>query len=1009
MAGHYIANGHLFSLFSTPAKPGWRAPQRGALGALVSHWSIPGWGPALVSLPTGAGKTAVAVAAPYVAQAARVLVVVPSRDLRAQTVDAFSTETVLRRIGARDDGPSPSVLELTGLSDDWSLLRDADVVVALPNSISPHHYEGGQLPPSDLFDLIVIDEAHHAPAATWRAILDHFDANRALLLTATPTRRDRRRVPGDHIYHYPLRQALEDGIYQPIEAALLDLPQNAGRDDVDRLIASSAIRIFGTNEHETSAMLIRASDIARANVLADLYRGLGLAVDVLHSRLGPNTREAIVERLRTGESRAVVIVDMLGEGFDLPRLRIAAYHDKHKSLTSTVQLIGRLVRADPEYPQRSVVVAAKDIDVYPQLRGAARTLYEEDPDWLSVLPDLVDGVVTSQIEDRAYANSFAPAPPMLAVEALRPVSRAVLHEATTDWVPEFASGTIPDQLEEGQLLRGQTILYSAVNPDNSTLVIVTASVQLPRWHTEPGLESTVYDLHIVSWRPARQRDHLNLLLVNSADTAISRQLLEILGAPGNVQRSDPQRLQEAFDSLDRISVSNIGVRNTYLATRGAPSYRMYSGSGVDRGLRDSDTARSALGHAVAQVAADGGSAYTAGIATEKSKVWESRYVSLRVYEEWVNDLVERYWFPPPGGPGRLLPNVVRGARLTRFPSSAVAAIELNASIYGAGWAVAGRDVAVEDLDFQFDGSQASSTTEFPIRAFEPGNEDVPIWRGMLDVLGQFRDTTRNTWVHRGWGIQQSLGELLTDRPPSIYFLDGHTVIGTMIYESRNEQRQLPEITYINSVWSGVDVRAETKTKALERGKGTSIHEHLELYLKSLPRIWRLRWVLCNDGPKEIADYIVIQMKSGQPARISLWHAKAAQGDQVGVRINDLQVVAAQAIKSRRWITDRLLWHVLGARLSGDDTPPLTVIEGNERLLRTLCGKNPDHLGLSIANRPPVVDGEIGIAQPGLGMTMLKEDLSSTTPSNAARQIRELLTVWRDASTPISSCTLLTSE
>jgi len=49
----------------------WRPPQLGALTAALSHWTLKPKEPALVSIPTGAGKTAIAMATPYVIQKPR--------------------------------------------------------------------------------------------------------------------------------------------------------------------------------------------------------------------------------------------------------------------------------------------------------------------------------------------------------------------------------------------------------------------------------------------------------------------------------------------------------------------------------------------------------------------------------------------------------------------------------------------------------------------------------------------------------------------------------------------------------------------------------------------------------------------------------------------------------------------------------------------------------------------------------------------------------------------------
>ncbi|TKK82815.1 hypothetical protein FDA38_08665 [Kribbella jiaozuonensis] len=246
---------------------------------------------------------------------------------------------------------------------DWTEFLRADVVVALPNTISPTYYDADNQPPHDLFDLVIIDEAHHSPARTWRAVLDHFHDARALLLTATPRRRDGQQLPGEELYHYPVRQALQQGFYKPVQPYIIDLPAASTREFVDRVIAAETVKIAALPEHASSSILIRAHTRKRAEVLADLYRELGLAVPTLYSGMPRQAHDDLLARVRSGECRAVAVVNMLGEGFDLPRLRIAAYHDKHKSLAATAQFLGRFARPHPEHPQPSTTIVARDIDV----------------------------------------------------------------------------------------------------------------------------------------------------------------------------------------------------------------------------------------------------------------------------------------------------------------------------------------------------------------------------------------------------------------------------------------------------------------------------------------------------------------------------------------------------------------------------------------------------------------------------------------------------------------------
>lgn len=123
-------------------------------------------------------------------------------------------------------------------------------------SISPGHYPPEAAPPPDLFDLVIIDEAHHAPAPTWTGILGHFTSPQALLLTATPVRRDGKRIPGELVYHYPLRRALDEGLYQPVRPILLEARDPADRAACDGAIAAAAAALMNLPEHATSALLV---------------------------------------------------------------------------------------------------------------------------------------------------------------------------------------------------------------------------------------------------------------------------------------------------------------------------------------------------------------------------------------------------------------------------------------------------------------------------------------------------------------------------------------------------------------------------------------------------------------------------------------------------------------------------------------------------------------------------------------------------------------------------------
>jgi Glycosyl hydrolases family 2, TIM barrel domain len=59
---------------------------------------------------------------------------------------------------------------------------------------------------------------------------------------------------------------------------------------------------------------------------------------------------------------------------------------------------------DDLYPQPLVLVAARDIDVFPELRGVVRDRYGEDPDWASILPGIIDDEVAADLANRNHAR-----------------------------------------------------------------------------------------------------------------------------------------------------------------------------------------------------------------------------------------------------------------------------------------------------------------------------------------------------------------------------------------------------------------------------------------------------------------------------------------------------------------------------------------------------------------------------------------------------------------------------
>ncbi|MEX0684307.1 MAG: DEAD/DEAH box helicase family protein [Dehalococcoidia bacterium] len=976
------------------------------------HWSLAPTVPTVVSVPTGSGKTAIAMAAPHFLDEPprRILVVVPTRALRDQLVGNFQSQEVLQRIGAMpsvdDFAQVPNVIPLTGRVTHWDELEGADVVVALPNSISPEHYEGDARPPVDLFDLVIIDEAHHAPAPTWTSILDHFASRRALLLTATPVRRDGKRIPGELVYHYPLRRALDEGFYQPVRPVLLDLADPADRVAADAAIAAEAAQLLAMEAHQTSVLLARGGSIARLGNLEEAYSKVGIELTLLHNRMSEQAQREVLDRLMAGEVRAIGVVGMLGEGFDLPSLRIAAYHDKHKSLPATIQLIGRLARVDLEYPQGSVLITARDIDVFPELRGVVRSLYDEDADWAEVLPGIIDDQIQRERDERAFVADFGPAHGDILPDRLQPLQRSVVYEvADTTWRPSFDQGQVPDKLVEGANFEGGRVVYSVVDPEGQLLVIGVQHVSQPRWSSDPGLAETTYSLHLVAFQQSPRTDLPSVLFINADGQTALTELVEILELQEVAHPASPERIGQYIDGLDRRSVSAVGMRTTNAANRGTTTYKNHLGASVDRGLRAIDMTRNALGHVNIQIS-DGQGSSNAGAALEKAKLWVTRYTPLRAYRDWIEQTATLLWFERSSVSGPLLPALNRGTTLIDWPPAPALAAELNPALLGRGYQIvtdAGELIALEEVELFVAADPFSNLDGLPtgdglpisaIRSDRDDNEHELLWSGHLRLDGSFAGPP--VVIRHGHGAGAAIADFFNEFPPTVYFLDGTTVVGRVAYTLDRVGPSINPNRIVSFDWPGVDITAETAQLAAARGGGElSVHRGLVDWLAARPRRGTSRWIVLNDGAGEIADILVIEPLPSGEVHLGLWHAKASASRTPARRINELQVVVAQAIRSRRWFTSLNLWPELAQRLGGQAKPDAILQDGSDDITRLLelleLAEVPEDGFISWIQRPPLVRGEIAVVQPGLSRQAALDEPNDGTQAG----VMQLMTVLED--------------
>ncbi|HEU0037527.1 MAG TPA: DEAD/DEAH box helicase family protein [Kofleriaceae bacterium] len=607
--------------------PGLRAAQLAATHAICSHF----WDrtrPALVVMPTGSGKTAVMMAASILLRSKRVLVVAPSRLLRDQLVENFASLDQLRDLGVVDASAwIPSVFTSAKRITSkkmWTAMTGSDVVVGTPSTLSPG-LEGVPTPPEDLFDTIFFDEAHHVPARTYTAIATAFPRARQVLFTATPFRRDDKEIRGDLIFTYDLARARRDGVFGTLRFVPVEVESGVTEDEAIAKAAAAQIKADRAKKL-AHRLVVRASSRPHADKLLKIYkRCTTLKLKTLHSGLSNRTVKKGVEQLRAGKLDGVIAVDMLGEGFDLPNLKVAALHSPHRSLAVTLQFIGRFARTSAT----KAVGDATFFAVAREVMGDAELLFMPGAEWNEIVEDLSQQRISVEKETRASIASFAPlavaAEPMdderenAVLWTVRPYFHAKVYEALGP-VSLDVELDVPRRLEK---------LTERRSTKENALLWIGREVSPLRWSTHRDWFDVTHEMFLVAHMP---KERLVFVCTTRRTNAVYDALIESV-AGTRYRRLAPSEVVRVMRSIDNPDFFSVGMRNRAGAGgAGAESYRMMSGPSAQNAIRAADGMLYDQGHAFLR-GSQNGEDITIGFSTG-SKVWSNQWEQLPRLLSW---------------------------------------------------------------------------------------------------------------------------------------------------------------------------------------------------------------------------------------------------------------------------------------------------------------------------------------------------------------------------------------
>ncbi|MFC8866852.1 DUF3427 domain-containing protein [Streptomyces sp. NPDC057148] len=230
----------------------------------------------------------------------------------------------------------------------------------------------------DHFDVIVIDEFHHATASTYRRVIEHFTPKELLGLTATPERMDGRNVQDEFFdgriaAEMRLWEALENDLLSPFHyfgipdgTNLTTLTWQKGSyadQDLGNLLtgndARARIIVKQVRDKISDPGAMRALGFcvtkAHAHFMADYFRKAGLRAAALTSDSSAEVRARALADLEAGELQVIFSVDLFNEGLDIPDVDTLLLLRPTNSATVFLQQLGRGLRRTDTKPVLTVL------------------------------------------------------------------------------------------------------------------------------------------------------------------------------------------------------------------------------------------------------------------------------------------------------------------------------------------------------------------------------------------------------------------------------------------------------------------------------------------------------------------------------------------------------------------------------------------------------------------------------------------------------------------------------
>lgn len=869
--------------------PGLRNSQLGAIHSISSFFTLNKTKPALIVMPTGSGKTAVLTMVPFVLKSEKVLVVTPAKMVRQQISEEFLLLKTLEKAEVlKDEISKPLVYEMEHKfeNENSESIRKADVVVATP-ICALSLANNAQF--KKLFDLTLIDEAHHVPAKTWTEILLNMAHSKKVLFTATPFRMDEKEIKGELIYNYPLSKAYRDGIfgeikYIPVERA----------EEKDKLISEKAEEVYFSDQEQgyNHYLMVRAKSKAKSKKLEKIYEeNTDLKLKRVDSSMAKSTAQKAIDQLKAGELDGIICVNMLGEGFDFPNLKIAAVHDPHKSLASTLQFIGRFARTTASDIGTAKFIAMND----QELKIENKALYTRDAVWQEIIMDLSEERVEEVEIQKNYVSNYVGQDSegvddsQLSLYGIKTNLHAKIFR-----VEDFnIEADFPDEC---------AVKFGPhIHKEEKTIVAVGRNYLTPKWYRGRRIQNEENLLYIIHYQESTK---LVFIYSQLKSESIYEKIIESFAE--DYKKISRYQMHRVLANLKSHEMFNTGMQHRF--NESGESYRISSGSNTSQNIAPSTGKMYSAGHVFCK-AVLGGEEITIGYSSG-SKIWSSSYGNLREFVSWCDfngkKIVDSAVAVKTNTNFDYLPIP---KKLDKYPDNIFLA-SFPGEVYTNPYPVYSREDdekigLIVDLNILIPEENPEDEIEVEFK-FEEYRQKVK-----CNLEGIYSSSESKIYVMAGRN-KIELADYLNDYPLTFKTTDDKLITGDEITVGDPEAISFSadSIEVIDWESYNTDVSSEVDAEA-------GINSIQDTLREILFKDDRFDYVIFDHTTGEIADFITVEEKEDK-FKLSLFHVKSKGAVNYNKSTDDVYEVSGQAVKSVIWLKSKsvLLDKIRQRRKSG---------------------------------------------------------------------------------------------